>query len=249
MTVIYIHIPKCAGSTALGILHPLFKDGEVYRQRGSVVQEKQVLADMSIQDKAQLALVCGHMCYGWHDVLNPGQPYTYVTLLRDPVNRVLSFCRYIERSKWHTMHSVMNELGRNWGRFVASGRCRSIDNGMVRILCGDDEMLQSSPEGDMRIPFGEVRREHLERAIAHLETFSVVGISEEFGTFLHLLRANFGWKIPLHFRNQNSQGRLCKEDYSIELNRIINRRTQLDLELYDWVLKKGGYLHEAITPW
>lgn len=246
-TVIYVHIPKCAGSTALGILHPLFGKDEVYRQAGNVVREKQVLMDMDPASKAQLKLVCGHMCYGWHEALLTGQEYTYVTLLRDPADRVLSFCKYVERLKWHDRYAVMYDLDRDWGMFVSSGRCRAVNNGMVRILCGDDEIMQEHPDGDMRIPFGEITKEHLAKAKANLETFSVVGISEEFDEFLHLLRATFGWKIPLRYRNQNSQGRLRRVDYSIELNETIEQYNQLDRELYNWLLEKRGHDNETFT--
>lgn len=245
-TVIYIHIPKCAGSTALGLLHPLFAEGEVYRQTGNVVKEKQALRDMDTVSKARLKLVCGHMCYGWHEVMPANQWCTYVTLLRDPVDRVLSFCKYVERFKWHNMYATMHDLDRDWGVFVSSGHCRAVNNGMVRILCGDDELMQNHPDGDMRIPFGEVTKEHLAKAKANLETFSVVGISEEFDEFLHLLRATFGWKIPLHYKDLNSQGRLRRIDYPIELNKTIEEYNQLDRELYDWILEKRG--HDNETP-
>jgi len=248
-TVIYIHIPKCAGSTALGVLHPLFKDEEIYRQRGNVIQDRQTLAKMDAVAKTQLKLVCGHMCYGWHEALADGQPYTYVTVLRDPADRVISFCRYVERFKWHTMHPFVHAVGCDWGKFLSSGKCRAINNGMVRILCGDDELMQTHPDGDMRIPFGEIAREHLDKAKANLETFGLVGISEELDTFFHLMRARFGWKIPLTYKDQNSQGRLHKEYYSIELNKIIEEYNQLDRELYNWILEKRGYKKDdALTP-
>jgi len=111
---------------------------------------------------------------------------------------------------------------------------------MTRILCGEDEMMQAHPDGDMKIPFGEVNESHLEMAKANLLTFDVVGMSDELDAFLHSLRALYGWRIPLTYKNMNSQGRLSKEDYPLELNRTIEKHNQLDMELYKWASERGG---------
>jgi len=250
-TVIYIHIPKCAGSTALGILHPLFKDEEIFRQRGSVIQEYGWLRDKSDEEKMRLRLVCGHMCYGWHEALAEGQPYTYITLLRDPVNRVLSFCRYVERFSWHTMNEVMLDFDSDWAKFVSSGRCRAVDNGMVRILCGADQMWQADKRGDMKLPYGSITEEHLEMAKENLKRFAVIGITEQFDLFMHQLRAQFGWEVPLAYKSVNSQGRLRKEDYPWHVYEAIREATRLDQKLYSWAIQErmGGTIYEAPLSW
>lgn len=115
--------------------------------------------------------------------------------------------------------------------FLLSGVTCTIDNGMVRQLCGEDRMLRD-PYNDMLIPFGGVTSEHLDSAKTNLRTFSLVGLQERFDEFVEDLCGKFGWTVPRYSRKNVSPERpsLSMSDWT-----LIETMNQFDLELYEWV--------------
>ena len=92
--LIFLHIPKTAGTTLNRIIEWQYNPLSIFtidphRIRATVDRFK----TLSEQRRRQLRVVRGHMPYGIHKFLPQGG--TYITMLREPVARVLSsysFC-------------------------------------------------------------------------------------------------------------------------------------------------------------
>src|SRR5690242_7431356 len=87
--VIFLHIPKAAGSTLNRLIefeYPLFEmysiDPVFYRWSGTHLHR------LSKRRLGKIRVFKGHMLFGLHAILP--QPATYITVLREPVERVLS---------------------------------------------------------------------------------------------------------------------------------------------------------------
>jgi hypothetical protein len=231
----FIHIPKCAGTTARWIMDRQYPTKtEVYKVKSDIVGDKKKFDLLPADKKRLLAAVFGHYCYGMHASLNKGQKFSYVTILRDPVQRVLSLYSYVKISqKGHYLGPVAGKMSPV--EFVTSGVTCTTDNAMVRQLCGVDHFTmrdgKQEPWRDMEIPFGGVTAEHLKLAKDNLRTFGCVGISDEFDTFLGCMRKTFGWRIPV-YRNQNVS-RYKPEVSSSDIDKI-RKSNILDYELYDF---------------
>jgi len=88
-TVIFVHLPKCAGSTLNRILLRQYKLSETYALAGRSVRDSFLeLKRLPEEKKGGIRLLYGHMHFGLHEHLP--QPCVYFTLLRDPVERVIS---------------------------------------------------------------------------------------------------------------------------------------------------------------
>lgn len=107
--VIFIHIPKCAGTTltegVIKKIYPrrqrlLFYDGDT-RALMSLLQE------MPVRRKEQLRCIAGHFAFGIHQFLP--QRARYITLLREPVERVVSHFYFARRTRRHYLHEQVRE--------------------------------------------------------------------------------------------------------------------------------------------
>lgn len=237
-TLMIMHIPKAAGTTLRWIMDRQYPQEQIFKVRGDIRGDQEKLARLPDDEKRSFRVVFGHYCHGLHESLAPGQPFAYVTMLRDPVARVVSLYSYTRtESPAHYLASAARKMDLH--DFVSSGVTRHTENGMVRQLCGDDEFTMQDgrqvPYEDGKLTFRGVTRDHLEAAKANLAQFAIVGFVEQFGGFLSLMRALYAWRIPRYERRNVS--RKPVEPTAREV-RAITELNALDFELYEWARKK-----------
>jgi hypothetical protein len=95
--IFYIHIPKCAGMTLHAGIEQQYEPDEIYTVPSVSWNEQNLVAlhtEWEPERKARLRIVKGHMKFGWHMAFD-NDPFTYITLLRDPVERIISLYNYI----------------------------------------------------------------------------------------------------------------------------------------------------------
>ena len=182
-TIIFLHIPKTAGTTLNQVLQQQYPLGEIYflgaNAQASIAEYKM----MDNAPKAAFRVVSGHTAYGFHEFVP--DTATYFTLLRDPVERVVSFYHYVKNSEQHYLNRTVVDEFSGIGAFVSSGITKMVDNGQTRLLSG----AWLEPD------FGHMEIEHYEQARANLDRdFTVVGLTEEFDSSLLLLQQAFGWQ-------------------------------------------------------
>ncbi|NEO03330.1 MAG: sulfotransferase family protein, partial [Moorea sp. SIO3I7] len=92
-SLIFLHIPKTAGTTLHYIINRQYKSEYIFEV--NCRESRNELIRMSEVQKSKIKVIRGHMEFGWHEFI--AQPCTYITMLRDPVERVISFYFYILR--------------------------------------------------------------------------------------------------------------------------------------------------------
>lgn len=226
--IVYYHIPKCAGST---LRHEVFErhipQDKIYIIGDDIPGDLDRLNNMSDEEQDQYQLVFGHICYG---SFQHSSSREYITVLRHPVTRIYSLYDYIRRSRGHHLHDHIRDM--SLADFLLSGVTSTADNAMVRQLCGEDRM-QREPYDDMLIPFGEVVREHLEKAKDNLSCFSLYGIQEAFDHFVQRLCMLYHWPLQ-EFRQRNKSPN--RRNISFGDWNLIESTNQLDMELYQWAV-------------
>lgn len=156
----------------------------------------------------RLRLIHGHMVFGIHEVLP--QPSTYVTLLRNPVERVLSL--YHHRAKYQGLRMALDE-------YVRQGRDWEMVNNQIYHLAG----------GTRNATMAEL----LEIAKRNLcQHFAVVGLTERFDDTLTLLRRLFGLKRLEYVPEVVGEGRIRAEDVADDVIEAIKEANRYDSELY-----------------
>ena len=217
--VVFVHIPKAAGSTLNQIIarkHPPDEIASMYEPR--MAQSVEKFSSMPEADRRKLRFVIGHVGFGLHQWL-PG-PATYATLLREPIDRIISYYYFVLRVPNHFLHEPAKTLGlRGFAECAATNK---LTNGQTKYIA----------ELDGR----DADRATLEKAKSNIEKyFSVAGLVERFDESLLMLRRVAGWGIP-HYEKENITSKRPKvAEVDRETLDAISRRNDLDLELYAWV--------------
>src|SRR5690606_34786273 len=112
------------------------------------------------------------------------RPAVSLTMLRDPVDRVLSLYYYIFQSEQHYLYDIVARGDIGLARFIEEITTAESDNGQVRVL---------NPEPLWEFPKGEIRRPMLEDAKRNLEHgVTAFGLTERFDESLMLFRRVLG---------------------------------------------------------
>lgn len=221
-TILFLHIPKCAGTTLnMEILKKRFEPDELilfYDHNNDEITEQ--LKRMNREKK--IKCISGHFYFGIHRYYT-SRPTTYITILRDPIERIISHYYQVRRWKPHHLYRQVTEGNITLKEYVENKTTCELNNGQVRVLVGLD----------MNPPFGQCTGEMLAQAKENLKKhFAVVGISERFDEFLQLLGHKFGWEIPPYKNLNVSDNRKKRDDIDRETLAVIEKYNQLDMELY-----------------
>ncbi len=214
--LIFLHIPKTAGTTLNRIIEWQYNPLSIF-----TIDPHQIRATaerfktFSEQRRRRLRVVRGHVLFGIHEFLPQGA--TYITMLREPVARLLSSFHFIQRRPLHPLHRKLKEKGVGVEEFIRLTLSRQ--NLQCRLIAG----VKGDVTCDERTL--EIAKEHL------VKSFSVVGICERFEESLVLVAKTFDWDIPFYENRKVSKTRPKVESGTIEMIREHNR---LDLDLYEF---------------
>jgi hypothetical protein len=139
--VLFLHIPKTGGSSFLTVLGNVFGEGRVRRLRNANEMVPSQI-DRIVSDQIQdIDCLVGHFpIHAFAKCLDTFRPFT---ILRDPVDRVMSFFRFLKRAPRSETERLELRDGFGFDDFIES-RVPEIyaqtRNLMCRMLCGDEEM-------------------------------------------------------------------------------------------------------------
>jgi hypothetical protein len=92
-TLLFLHIPKAAGTTLSRIAERHVPAGRQYLLGPRSQEAVQRFNEWPAARRARYRLISGHFPYGMHEQV-PG-PSRYMTMLREPIVRVLSFHAFV----------------------------------------------------------------------------------------------------------------------------------------------------------
>ena len=223
--IIFLHIPKTGGMSLRGQFVKNYRGRQHFNTDLVEITEANWqeclnrVRHLSPKEMAAMPVFKGHMLFGLHEAI-PG-PSEYITFLRDPVKRIISHYRMLQRSGTFPPGHTFDPAKADWNVGADPYFARMLDNAQTRILSG------MSPDA----PFGVCTEEHLSAAIANLDRyFKFTGLMEQFDLSLMLLthKAGWGW----HFYVADNVAPPKAEPIASSVQDALRRLNRFDVELY-----------------
>jgi hypothetical protein len=222
MIHIFLHIPKSAGTTFRHHIENNFPADEIlglYKSEASKMSRDEVFAQVSgltPEQRRKLRVIYGHeVHYGIHELLD--RPCRYVTFLRDPIDKTISFYNYRMQQG---IRKQQNDASK---------------------LPSFEEWLRSSPGmhdgmlGDLvKYGFADAHDVSEPALCAIMEKFFFIGTTENFDEDAMFLYHEMG--VRRFFRDQNKSERFLSPAEVEKVKPLIAAKTPLDRQLYDHAL-------------
>jgi hypothetical protein len=224
---LFLHIPKCGGTTITHVIYQQCHSASreprrsKYWHRGVYFYPAGLFSKPSapsnpevarMLSRADLRAVVGHFAFGIHQ--HVPAPSLYVTALRNPVSRILSLYDELR---------VHNHLDMTLEQFVLNPPY-NIHNDQTRRIAGSAALENEKKEDIFQIAMKNLKHH-----------FAVVGLTEKMDETICLMKQSFGWQgHHLYYPKNVTIDRTDRQAISSELIQVIAEQNELDIRLYSW---------------
>ncbi len=228
--LIFIHIPKTAGSSFVSILKRNFKPNELFLATAGRLSNKEYYLNslneylrLDQKTKNKIKVIRGHFTHDNNKLFD--RDCTYITFLRNPIERYISEYYFIKGNPRNALHDICNQISLE--EYILDDKYQ-FDNLQTRFVAGD---LLSKADDSM-----------LEIALQNLQANNFYfGITERFEESLKKMSKKFNWKIKnnpmIRFNNPRKQ----INELSITTISNIKKKNNIDFELYVNAIKIFDY--------
>jgi len=221
----FVHMQKTAGTALRLRLMRHFGELAVYptKRVDGVDRVKLVLSIDFLRERMaargdQIVVVTGHFPLCTTTLLEG--PFETLTLLREPVERTLSYLRHHRENEPADREKDLEQIYEDPFRFHGF-----VHNHMTKMLS-----LRPGEMSDGMLTRVEFTREHLERAKEALAGIDAVGLQEDYDGFCEELETRFGWDLgPSAVVNSSSPAPVSEA-----FRARIAHDNELDVELYEF---------------
>jgi hypothetical protein len=185
----FVHLQKTAGTTLRRRLRNQFGEAAIYPNESDGTDiPKLVLSIDYLQERLlvrgdEVRLISGHFPFCVTELLGGG--FTTLTVLREPVDRTLSYLRHHRKQIRADGHKTLEEIYDDPFRFHGLAH-----NHMVKMFSLTPEEMTAG-----MLTHVEFTQEHLERAKHNLARVDALGLQERFDEFCEELTRRFGWDL------------------------------------------------------
>ena len=230
-TLLFLHIPKTAGSSLRNALSQVYRPGTqlyLYDAPGpGRTMDLESFQALAPEERSRPRFIAGHFYFGVHTLVP--RPAQYVTVVRDPVERVISLYHHYRR---------VATLGRDTragleGRRIIADQMSLLDWGFGLERIEIDNEVVRRVTGRQDVPFGHCSDDLLADALQKVdEHFAQVLVLEQLERSLRQLDRILGTRLPPVGRVNVNESRApvdATEPAAVERLRSLN---QLDIAFY-----------------
>ena len=232
MQLIYVHIPKTAGSTFRNVLKKQYKKRHSFFIHDFYPEYSiNYLNQLSNVEIEKYNVIGGH-CTQF--LRNRGFAQKKVVYLRNPINQILSGFYHVKRSVFNKSHKGFQSLN-TVEEFLTYSEENGGFNGQVNYLSIKPELFFNGLPNDLPI------EQQLIKAKEFIESCNYVFITEEFDESLMILQSELNWQIPYYLAKNVSANR----DRTEKDDKIVQRLEEgqkYDFELYRYAIEKYNFL-------
>src|SRR5262245_40388577 len=194
-TLVFMHLPKTGGTALRSGLREMYEpDAVAFIYAARDLQEAMTQGEFEKLPASRmdaLRLVMGHFRYGIHARI--GRPCRYVTLVRDPIDRVASlYYHYL------TLPGVRFASAGHRERWRLRLRRISLEDWVFREAhIAADNLMVRNIAGSGSVPFGRCDEALYERAVRNLEAhFVALLVTEDMARSVSVLGGIVGRDLP-----------------------------------------------------
>lgn len=247
--IVFVHIPKCAGTALSDAIGACYKTLDVRSERyvvnvnarASVKAAETVYGSVPIKDSffdvlklredllayfmslEHTRFIHGHVCFSENLYQTFNEQFEFITLLRDPVERWISFFfynKYRDDYEWKITEHDVHE-------FLASQRGRAQGHEYVKKFFGVLE-----PGADYR------SAEAIKRAQDNLHKFKVIGFVEEMKKFQDDFEQRYAVQLKVRKVNAGPKDKTFKRSIIDEnVLKLIEDICFPDIQVYQYALQ------------
>ncbi len=174
------------------------------------------------------SLIHGHVPAGCGDALGVSEA-TYLTVLREPVSRVISAYNYLQGfPDEHLTDGERVAKALSLSASIEAGVSHNYDNQQVRQLSGVY----------LSTPIGTVGRSEFDAAVEAVRTMRFVGTTEHLSALQREIANEMGWSMPELPRLNRSSASPGSDLDDPEVADLVRESNRWDIELYRLVLEE-----------
>jgi len=234
--LVFVHLRKTAGTTLSYVMWRQFRRGAAIDLNAATVEAaNRTWNAMTAEQRARVRCIRGHLPFG-ADLFAP-RAVEFLTVLRDPVERVISEYFFNLTNAGQKHHAALTRGRITLDQYVHSELAVEAHNAQTRLLAGPDS--GASPEAQLESAMTSLR-----------DRIAVVGISERLDETLLLCRAVFGWRHVVYRRINVNRRRRPTATLAPASLAAIEEANSLDRRLYRFACARfEAMLHQhRVTP-
>jgi hypothetical protein len=223
---VFLHIPRTGGTGLNRILSTYYNTSKIAHifdqggeSAGTLGEVERV--ERLINSNNNIDLVTGHFGYG---DIKINRPTKFFTLIRDPLERIHSYYKYILTQPDHYLRKYIIDRRLSFDRFALSNSTAELDNFQVRMLCGKPSKLKYN-----------CSIEDLKSAIQNVKSGLIhVGFTDKYEQSCLDILSHLEIKVenPIQFKITNSSNSNVR-DLSEEVSRELRKKNSLDCMLIE----------------
>jgi hypothetical protein len=231
--LIFLHIPKCAGTTLYPIIRRQYDQSKVFAIDGSdTYSSLNTFKKLSKSRRERLNCLMGHQPFGMHCYFS--RPSKYFTFLRHPVDRILSHYYYVLQSSTHYLYEAVSSEGMTLLDYVESGITHELNDGQTKLIAGNEH----APPPDMLDVAKENIRQH----------FLFVGLTESFDESLVFLKRLMGWRWIYYKKKNVTSSRPSRHEIGQKIIDRIIENNKNDMLLYEFAVERFEEKLKGVPP-
>lgn len=225
--IVHLHIPKSAGTSLTAALAPNFSIDKRLSLEPPQIPE---LAAKPAGERMKIGFVFGHLQHGVGEVFPQG--CIYVSALRKPGPRILSYLGYLRRRSDHPLHKTVTKGNMSFGDFLEFcntdvGQRMEVDSGQIRRLAG---MMAPKSIGHEQAVF--------QQALSHAFAPNMIfGLTEHFELLLQDLverkLIDQGKSIIANAAPEKANFEAAYDELQPNQRELLDRFTYWDQKFYD----------------
>jgi hypothetical protein len=230
--VVFVHIPKTAGTTVKTIFTRSYPPGLIHNSgnafRNPEASRLRVSKLAQSKKTGSTRVIAGHTPFGFHKAHMPPDA-VYLTVLREPVDHTLSYYHFLLTPGRQSPQYLPSREGPRLLPLPPeeTSLAELLERGVYLL-----DNLATRMLSDRQTPFGELGPEDLQQAKDNLKRFAVVGLTERLDESIVLMARTLGLGLVPYTSQKVNPARPTLAATSAAERKLIEEHNQFDLELY-----------------